>query len=289
MPDTAPPGFMRMLGDTIGLPGLLASGALGTSTIAKLLGKYGSSALNTAKGLATPAGAMRGLGLGATAFGAGLTPWEGRGDGSFGAGQGEIPQYIKDGSGAWVPNPATKDQQLLKQAGQPATAFPSGQVGALSPMPGSSPFPLQPNGMNPTGAPPMPDAAALSPMSAAMDAQASAPVPLPTPRPAAPAPQAPGAPLSLAPPSPGPTAPPNFYNGPGSQNFGMGGTAPGAQTGGPGALENLQKLFSGQALPAQSAAMQAGNILPFIQNLLSGFGGGSSPSSSNPTQMGSLY
>jgi hypothetical protein len=42
--------------------------------------------------------------------------------------------------------------------------------------------------------------------------------------------------------------------------------------------------------PAMQQSNPAGNILPFIKNLLSGFGGGgSSPASSDPTQMGSLY
>src|ERR1035437_1728572 len=201
---TPPPGYTAMLGDTIGLPGLIASGRLVGSQNPGLPARYGASAGGSLAGGTLTAALTAAQVMSPTA-----------------ANAGEIPQYIKDpATGSWVPNPAAKDQQLLKQAGQPASAFPSGQVGALSPMPGSSPFPLQPNGMNPTGAAPMPDAGALSPMSSAMDAQASSPVPLPTPRPAMPAPlpapPQPQAPLSLAPPAPGLTVtapPPNVYNG----------------------------------------------------------------------------
>lgn len=239
---SGPPGLMAMYGDTVGLPGLLASGALGTSTIGKLLGKYGSSALKAGSSLGRLGAG--GLAAVASAFGAGLTPWEhtpfGWGDGSFGAGKGETPQYIKDpATGAYVPNP---DPAVLQQAA--------------------------PQGMTPAGAtpPPTPMAApaAASPMQTAM---APAGQPAPPPQPASPAP-VPSDPLSTTPPP----------------NFGQGATQGGQ---GNGALSNLQRLFSGQALPAQSTANQSsnpmGNILPFISNLLQG---GSSAGPMSPSNLG---
>jgi len=124
-----------------------------------------------------------------------------------------------------------------------------------------------------------PQAAPASPMQAAM-ASAGQPVPMPQPRPQMSLP--PGAsPMSFTPPASGPTPPPNFYNGPGSQNFGMGN---GVGTNAPPGIPNganigsaLKNLFSGNTstmfqpqAPQASQSNPVGNILPFIKNLLSG-------------------
>lgn len=269
---TPPPGFMSMMGDTVGLPGLLASGGLATSKILPLIARYGASAGGALAGgpLTAAITAMQALRP---------TPAEGGG-----------PLYVKDASGRWVPNRAnpTVQEAIAKNPQLAGTWQASGANGAMSPMPGSEPFPLQPNGMNPTGQAPLPSAPlapaptpTTAPMTQAMSAQAQQPVPLPTPRPNIPPPQA-QAP-AIAPPAPGPTAPPpNLYNGPGSQNFGQGGVAGGAQPSVPGAIPNganitsaLQKLMSGNGgsmfQPQTAAASQsnpAGNILPFTKNLL---------------------
>lgn len=210
MANTTP--WWQQLGDTVGFPGVAAA----TYSGAKLMPSLARYGLGAATGLAAApaAAAMTAASV--------MQPTS--------ANAGEQPLYVKDAQGNWVPNMANPIVSAKLKGQQPPTPFQaSGNNQPLSPMPAVAPWPLQQNGMNPTGNPPQPSAQPQpSPMTTTMAQGPAASVPLPTPRPQfanvpmpPPRPMAP--PLSLAPPSPGPTAPPaNLYSGPGSQNFGMG-------------------------------------------------------------------
>jgi hypothetical protein len=141
--------------------------------------------------------------------------------------------------------------QALQQPGQAQAASPPQAPNAqpMSPTPASQPFPSQPNGNSPTNPSPLatlPTRGGFgqSPLQAAMTQAPAAPaVPAPTPPPQ---------------PQSQPQATPNFYNGPGSQNFGIAEAAPGAPTGTPTPSPNSANLQSFlQRIGAQPGGLPA--------------------------------
>lgn len=226
----------QTIGDTVGLPGLAAGGYTG----AKIAGGIGRHLLR-AGGLFAGAPGVAAM----TAAGI-LEPTP--------AGQGEQPIYVRNPATGQMMlnpnNPAANPQSLQPSApataavGAPAAAppSPSAPAGAsgfsgspMSPMPASYPFPTQANGMSP------PDPSVLQAPASQNPGPQSGNVPLPQARPA----QAPwrnpdtaaggqkpwinpdtGMPM----PQGGPQMP-DFYNGPGSMNFGQGGAQGGGGLG----------------------------------------------------------
>ena len=94
MADTSLPPWLQSFGDTVGLPGLAATGYSG----AKLLGRLGSYGMGAARGIAArpfPAAAALSYGMG-----------DGQGNFSTALNAGEQPLYVRDPStGQMVPNP----------------------------------------------------------------------------------------------------------------------------------------------------------------------------------------
>jgi hypothetical protein len=212
------PSWWQQAGDSLGFPGVAGLGYTGARYGLPALARYGLGA---------------GASLAAAPVAAGMTaasvmqPTP--------ANAGEQPLYVKDARGNLVPNTANPTVRAML-ARNPGSAMPwqMGGQAPVSPMPATSPFPTQQNGMNPQT--PSPMAQAMSAGPPAPPPQAAAPpttasVPMPQQRPpmmnvpmpmARPSPSMAPLPLNANPASY--TQPPtNLYNGPGSQNFGMGG------------------------------------------------------------------
>jgi hypothetical protein len=228
----APPGFMNMIGDTVGLPGLLSSGAIVGSKIPGLLARYGSSALGSLAGGPLTAGLTAAQVMSPTP-----------------ANQGEQPFYIRTSAGKIVPNPANP---IVRERMQAQTQ-PAMQTAPAAPaqVPGSAP--VLPAGFS--GAPPQaPAAGGIGSDHSSTPWQSAMPAPQMLPA-------NPGMPAQPAAAMTAP--PPNLYNGPGSSSFGAGDSAPGA--GSPNANLNsfLQQFLKGGAgqnamASAQPAAPAAG-------------------------------